>query len=53
VPGERQHRRQRDHAARNRHAHHERFKKRQIIEVKGSIVFILAKGKLEAMIGGA
>jgi CRP/FNR family transcriptional regulator len=29
------------------------FKKRQIIEVKGSSVFILAKGKLEAMIGGA
>src|SRR5438067_9919433 len=27
------------------------FKKRQIIEVKGSSVFILAKGKLEAMIG--
>src|SRR4051794_20730295 len=29
------------------------FKKRQIIEVKGSSVFILAKGKLEAMVGGA
>jgi CRP/FNR family cyclic AMP-dependent transcriptional regulator len=27
------------------------FKRRQIIEVKGSSVFILAKGKLEAMIG--
>jgi CRP/FNR family transcriptional regulator, cyclic AMP receptor protein len=29
------------------------FKKRQIIEVKGSSVFILAKPTLEAMIGGA
>src|SRR3954468_4054844 len=29
------------------------FKKRQIIEVKGSSVFILAKGKLEAMVGGS
>jgi CRP/FNR family cyclic AMP-dependent transcriptional regulator len=29
------------------------FKKRQLIEVKGSSVFILAKGKLEAMVGGA
>jgi CRP/FNR family transcriptional regulator len=29
------------------------FKKRQIIEVKGSSFFILAKGKLEAMVGGA
>ena len=29
------------------------FKKRQIIEVKGSSVFILAKGKLEAIVGGS
>ena len=27
------------------------FKKRQIIEVKGSNIFVLAKPKLEAMIG--